>query len=130
MENKFYEILLNNEKIGSTKLEKADVPMGVVFGQIIFSDKLYCYSYLKEYCLNNNIDFLDYSEDRFISTRNIPNLKVLNSDSREIKGMSCFIAGMDTDSFEITIEGIVYPFYEEEFPNHVKSYNEMNNDQQ
>jgi hypothetical protein len=31
---------------------------------------------------------------------------------------------MDTDGFEINVIGIPYPFYEEQFPNHVKEYNE------
>ncbi len=34
------------------------------------------------------------------------------------------VSGMDSDSFDITIVGIAYPFYEE-FPHHVKAYNEM-----
>jgi hypothetical protein len=34
---------------------------------------------------------------------------------------------MDREEFEISLEGIPYPFYEEEFPHHVKAYNEMFN---
>ena len=32
---------------------------------------------------------------------------------------------MDNVGFEITIEGIPYPFYEEEFPHHRKAYEDM-----
>ena len=32
---------------------------------------------------------------------------------------------MDGDEFEITLEGVTYPFFEEEFPQHVKEYNEQ-----
>jgi hypothetical protein len=32
--NKNYKILLNGQEIGATQLEKADVPMGAVYGQI------------------------------------------------------------------------------------------------
>jgi hypothetical protein len=32
---------------------------------------------------------------------------------------------MDSEGFEITLEGIPYPLFEEEFPYHVKEYNEM-----
>ncbi len=35
------------------------------------------------------------------------------------------VSGMDSDSFDITIVGIAYPFNEEEFPHHIKAYNEM-----
>ncbi len=34
MKEKRYDILLDNKKIGTTELEKADAPMGVVFGII------------------------------------------------------------------------------------------------
>ena len=32
---------------------------------------------------------------------------------------------MDGDEFEITLEGVAYPFFEEEFPHHVKAYNDQ-----
>jgi hypothetical protein len=34
--SKIYDILLNNSRIGTTELEYADAPMGVVFGRISF----------------------------------------------------------------------------------------------
>jgi hypothetical protein len=34
---KEYTIFLGNEKLGTTQLEKADAPMGVVFGKISFT---------------------------------------------------------------------------------------------
>ena len=46
----------------------------------------------------------------------------------EIKGVGNQISGMDSDEFEISLEGVPYPFYEEEFPHHVKAYyNQFNN---
>jgi hypothetical protein len=64
----------------------------------------------------------DYPEDKLISTRTIESLSVLNERGLEIKGVGNQISGMDSDEFEITIEGISYPFYEEEFPHHVNDY--------
>ena len=32
---------------------------------------------------------------------------------------------MDSDLFEVTIVGVPYPFYEEEFPYHVNAYKKM-----
>jgi hypothetical protein len=32
------------------------------------------------------------------------------------------ITGMDSEGFEISVLGIPYPFYEEEFPHHVEKY--------
>ena len=123
---KEYTIFLNNYKLGTTQLEKADAPMGVVFGMISFTELNIGYDFIKEYCKSNNIGLADdYPEDKLISTRTIEQLTVKNNLGIEIKGIGNQISGMDSEGFEITIEGIPYPFYEEEFPNHVKEYNEM-----
>lgn len=34
---------------------------------------------------------------------------------------------MDSDMYEISIEAIPYPFYEEQFPHHVKEYKNIFN---
>jgi hypothetical protein len=123
--SKTYQVLLDKGNIGTTKLEKADAPMGVAFGQINFLNISSGYDFLKSYCLKNQIGFTDYPEDNLISTLNIPNLRVIDMDGNEIKGEACSISGMDGDIFEISIVGIEYPFYGEEFPHHVNDYNEM-----
>ncbi|MDR2206684.1 MAG: hypothetical protein LBE36_11095 [Flavobacteriaceae bacterium] len=121
-----YSILLDNKKIGTTELEKADAPMGVAFGKIIFDDIISGYDFFKTYCLNNGIEIItDYPDDRLIITATIPKLKVIDFNGIEIKGQGINIEGMDSDSFEITISGISYPFFEEEFPHHVKTYNDQ-----
>lgn len=99
--------------------------MGCVFGQISFLGKDLNYDFLSNYCKENNITFNAYAEDKFISTQIIPTLKVVNEDGAEIKGEGCCIAGMDSEGFEINIIGIPYPFFEEEFPLHVKEYREQ-----
>ena len=118
---KIYKIHLNKTLIGTTRLEKADAPMGVVFGEILFSNIPSGYDFFKEFCVKNNVEFTDYPEDKLISTSHIPGLQIFDIKEKEIKGLSNSISGMDNDVFEITIEGIDYPFYEEEFPHHVKS---------
>ena len=126
MTEKRYEIFLEDKIIGTTELEKADAPMGVVFGQIEFTNTNFGYDFFKNYCLNNNIELADdYPEDNLISTRTIENLKVVNENGIEIKGLGNQISGMDEEDFEITIEGVAYPFFEEEFPHHVKAYNDQ-----
>ena len=123
---KIYNIFLGKEEIGTTNLEKADAPMGVVFGVICFFGTTQPYSFLKTYCLQHHIAFEDYSEDKLILTSDIPDLKILDNNGTEIKGLGRSISGMDSDCFEITIVGIAYPFYEDEFPHHVKAYQENN----
>jgi hypothetical protein len=125
MKLKLYNILIDKTKIGTTELEKADAPMGLVFGKINFVDIKSGYDFFKNYCSQNGIEFTNYPEDKLILTRYIPNLRVFDENGNEIIGMGCLITGMDSDIFEISIEGIPYPFYEEEFPKHVKAYNEM-----
>lgn len=126
MTTKRYDIFLDNKLIGTTELEKADAPMGVVFGQIHFTDNILDYAFFKKYCLINNIELsYDYPEDKLISTRTTEKLKIINENEIEIKGLGNQISGMDGDEFEITIEGLAYPFFEEEFPHHVKAYNDQ-----
>jgi hypothetical protein len=127
MKMKIYTITLEQNAIGTTELEKADAPMGVVFGKINFIKIKSGFDFFKEYCEKNKIEFEFYPEDKLILTRNIPNIKIVNEQNIEITGMSSYITGMDNDIFEINIDGIPYPFYEQEFPNHVKEYNEMFN---
>ncbi|CAN5910931.1 hypothetical protein BH11BAC7_BH11BAC7_00650 [soil metagenome] len=120
---KSYTIFLDNELIGTTLFESADAPLGVVFGSITFSDEVIGYDFIKEYCEEKGVELAnDDAEDKIISTRTIPGLTVMNNKGVEIKGEGNQVAGMDGDQYEIYLEGIPYPFYEEEFPQHVKKY--------
>jgi hypothetical protein len=119
---KLYDILLDNEKIGTTELEKADAPMGVVFGRINFVDIVSGYDFFKNYCLTNSIKIIsDYPDDRLIAIADISNMRIVAPNGIEIKGQGTNIEGMDTDAFQLTILGIPYPFFEEEFPHHNKA---------
>jgi hypothetical protein len=121
---KIYDILLDGKRIGTTRLEYADPPMGVVFGKADFFDIDSVYGFFKDYCNKREIEYTDYPEDKLISTRTIPNLKVIDEGGIEIKGLGSHISGMDSDVYELTIEGIPYPFFAEQFPQHVKDYEE------
>lgn len=102
--------------------------MGVVFGQITFENIASGYDYFKSYCLANEIELLsDSPDDRLIATADIPSLKLIDCNGIEIKGQGTNIEGVDSDIFEIIILGVPYPFYEEEFPQHVKTYYNRNN---
>ena len=122
--DRVYNILLDDKLIGTTTFEKADASMGVVFGKIKFLDITTPYNFLKSYCDRNKIGFVDYPADKVISTRTIPTLKIMNDKGQEIIGLGNQISGMDSDSYELTIEGIPYPFYGDEFPHHVKADDE------
>ena len=122
-----YNIVLEGKKIGTSKLEKADAPMGVAYGLIEFNGIEKPYEFFKEYCLKHNIVInTDDSEFEFIDTQVISELKVFRQDGFEIKGIAGnAIAGMKGEGYEISILGISYPFYEEEFPHHVEHSRNM-----
>lgn len=116
-----YSIHIGDIKLGTTKLEKADASMGVVFGEIKFVEQNMGYDFIKDYCESMNIGIeTDYPEDKLISTMTIGTLIVKNEKGIEIKGIGNQISGMDSDVFEVTLLGVPYPFYELEFPHHVK----------
>ncbi|MFX0558684.1 hypothetical protein ACOCEA_17940 [Maribacter sp. CXY002] len=126
--NNTYKIHLNGVLIGTSELEKADAPMGVAFGLIKFNGIESPYEFFKEYCLKNQIELAsDYPEDKMISTMSIPKLKITSDNGIEVKGVGNQITGMDNEEYEISIFGIPYPFYKEEFPHHVKEYGNMFN---
>lgn len=124
---KTYKVVLGDKEIGTSKLEKADAPMGVAFGLIEFNGIETPYEFFKEYCLKNNIAInTDDPEFEFIDTQVISELKVFRQDGLEIKGVAGnAIMGMKDEGYEISILGISYPFYEEEFPHHVEYYENM-----
>ena len=109
--NKIYHVFLGENKIGTTELEKADAPLGVAFGQIKFVDIISGYEFFKQYCLKNKIEFTDHPDDKLIMTSSIPNLRVTDKVGVKIKGIGTDVSGMDSDTFDITIVGIAYPFY-------------------
>ncbi len=125
--SKLYNIILEGILIGTSKLEKADAPMGVSFGLIEFNKIESPYEFLKKYCLKNNIVInTDDPKFEFIDTQVIPKLKVFRQDGVEIKGVARnAIIGMKDERYEISILGISYPFYQEEFPHHVEQYKNM-----
>ncbi|MCD8436035.1 hypothetical protein LNJ03_12105 [Tenacibaculum dicentrarchi] len=128
--NKIYIIFLNDIEIGTSKLEKGDAPMGVALGKIDFKNKDYGYNEIKEYCQVNAIELaMDFPKDKIISTMTLNKLKVINEKGMEIKSIGNQITGMDNDEYEISLFGIEYPFYETEFSNLVKEYeNRFKND--
>ena len=123
---KTYNIYLDDLLLGTTKLEKADAPMGVVYGKIVVSEETFGYQFLKTYALANSIQLAcDFPEDNLISTTTIKTLRVRDESGVVMPAEDNQISGMDATGFEISLEAIPYPFYGEEFPHHVKAYDEM-----
>ena len=123
MTNNQFKILLDGKLIGTTLLEKADVPMGVVFGQIELQNIDNAYTFFKSYCLQNQIGITDDKHDQLLTTRHIPNLKVYDSnDNSEIKGSAVYVSGQGRNDFEIAVEGVPHNIFAFKFKHHVDNY--------
>ncbi|MEL6672801.1 MAG: hypothetical protein AAFR61_11440 [Bacteroidota bacterium] len=124
--NTQYSLYLDSKKIGTTQLEKADVPMGVVFGMIEFEGIESPYHFFKDYCSAHQIALnAEDAEVELIDTQDISALQVVREDGVEIQGAGGkTLAGMKGEGYELSISGIEASFYEEAFPAYVKAYRE------
>lgn len=123
--NKKYKVRLAGHEIGETMLESADPPMGVVSGRIIFNGVKSGYDLFKTHCTAKGVAINnDFPKDKFIDTQHIHDLEVISDDGAAILGQASAVTGFDEEGFEVQIFGIPYPFYEEQFPDHVKQYQE------
>ena len=110
-------------KIGTTQFESADTPMGVVYGKLNFENINSPYELIKQYCLKNKVGINnDYPEDKFINTMIIPELKVFDSERKELKGLGAYIIGMESEEFEIQFGGITSDLMQSEFKHHYDQY--------
>ena len=122
--NSTYRIELDGEFIGETRLESADPPMGVTGGKVTFSITEDPYTFFKRYCEAHDVP-INQDEEVFgsIDTQNMDGLKVFRSDGVEIAGIpGASICGFREEGYDITVLGVPYPFYGEEFPHHCKAY--------
>ncbi|MEO0468805.1 MAG: hypothetical protein AAF206_04225 [Bacteroidota bacterium] len=119
--HKTYKIVLDGTEIETSRLEKADAPMGVVWGEIAFQEIPSPYRLFKDHFVKHGIAInADDPEHGFLDTQTISGLQVFRQDEREIKGIAGnSITGMEEEGYEISIMGIAYPFFAEEFPHHV-----------
>lgn len=121
-----YRVLLNGEEIGITSLESGDPPMGVVSGRVSFHTSKPPFHLILDHCRAHNVT-LNSAEPgpEFIDTQAISGLRVFREDGLEIAGQGCCITGSKGDGYEITVLGVPYPFYGEEFPSQCKAYDEQ-----
>jgi hypothetical protein len=122
---KEYQIFLDDKFIGTTVFEKSDAPMGVVVGLVKFIGIDNPYQFFHDYCEINHITLNeDDMEFGAIFTQNIEQFKILNSVGMEVKREDVVISGFKEEGYYIEVFGVPYPFYAEEFPHHVKAYNQ------
>ena len=123
-----FTIKLEEQIIGTTEFEFADVPMGVVYGKINFIDIESPYLLFKNYCLANNIHInYDSEKERLIDTAIIPNLRIYYNDFKEeLKSWGSSISGIeisdDVFEFEITSYGLESETMSTLFKHHFDEY--------
>ncbi|MGV0979590.1 hypothetical protein [Empedobacter falsenii] len=123
-----FTIKLEEQIIGTTEFEFADVPMGVVYGKINFIDIESPYLLFKNYCLANNIEiYSDIIDIKLIDTAIIPNLKIYyNNFQDELKGWGSSISGLEISDdgieFEITLYGLESETMSTLFKHHFDEY--------
>lgn len=123
-----FTIKLEEQIIGTTEFEFADVTMGVVFGKINFINIESPYLFFKNYCLKNNIEIYSDTKDiKLIATAILPNLKVFyNNFHDELIGWGASITGSELldnkIEFEITFTGIISETMSSLFKHHFDEY--------
>lgn len=121
-----FTIKLDEQIIGTTEFEFADVPMGIVYGKINFIDIESPYLLFKNYCLANNIHInYDSEKERLIDTAIIPNLRIYYNDFKEeLKSWGSSISGIEIsdDVFEITLYGLESETMSTLFKHHFDEY--------
>ena len=123
-----FTIKLEEQIIGTTDFEFADIPMGVVYGKINFINIESPYLLFKNYCLANNIQInYDSETEKLIDTFIIPNLKVYYNDFQdELKGWGSSISGLEISDdgieFDITSYGLESETMSTLFEHHFDEY--------
>ena len=123
-----FTIKLEEQIIGTTDFEFADVPMGVVYGKINLINIESPYLLFKNYCLANNIQInYDSETEKLIDTFIIPNLKVYYNDFQdELKGWGSSISGLEISDdgieFDITSYGLESETMSTLFEHHFDEY--------
>jgi hypothetical protein len=119
---RIYQIWLADTLIGTTLLEKGDPSMGCVLGRIIPIIEGFGYDYVKQFYASRHIGFDDHPEVNAIFTRDTEFLKIITPEGKAIKSIGNQIIGMDNHEFEVSLEGVTYPPFQEEFPKHYADY--------
>jgi hypothetical protein len=112
-----YKIWFADTLIGTTFLEGAEPSIAAVFGKIMPVIDGFGYDYIKKMCSSSGIlatyDY-QYQDTKSIDSGSMEQLSVVTLEGKVIKGLS--IEGTEGEGFVIVLEGVMYPFYAEEFP--------------
>ena len=114
-----YFIELEDKIISTTKFEYADVSMGMVYGKVDFINTPSPYTFFKSFCQKFNIELAaDYPDNKLLTTRIIPQLKIYNSKQEHIRGEGYF-TGMNNNDFQIEFRVYNFTTFKKEFQYHL-----------
>ncbi len=119
-----YRVFLDEQLLGESDLESADPPMGVVGGIVRPAQGCDLYRTMLDRCQVSGVSPNQHEpEFQFLDTPCISGLRVVRTDGLEIEGCAgCAFMGFADEGYSVTILGVPYPFYAEEFPHHRDAY--------
>ncbi len=122
--SKVYQVKFDGMVIGATRFESGDPTRGVVAGALLEYDKPLKYDFFVD--LINKGVFINVDHERtlkFINVNAIDRVTVHLDDGSQVIGINgVHFVSIDDKHFIVTLIGINFPFYAEEFPHHCKTY--------
>lgn len=108
--NKSYDIYLGTHKLGKTSFQLTNSTQGIVFGLIDFKEGITGYEFLKNWCVNNQVELeIDLPEEQIILTKGILPLTLKDEDGAILHWTSNQITGIANHDFELSVQGISCP---------------------
>lgn len=122
--SKVYKVKLDGKVIGATRFESGDPTRGCVAGALLEYDKTLNYKFFVKLINSGVFVHVDHEHTgKFINANARDRFTVHLEDGSQVIGINgIHFISYDDKHFIVTLLGINFPFYAEEFPAHCKTY--------